>query len=312
MIRRARPSLVRPSRSASPLALSLLAGVALPILASCAAATDTAATTSVVPTSLTVDPATFLGDVICSKQPGALQSYVATLTEITKAGKRIEFASSSPTPCSQAVQFRYVLEGHQYTIAVHGYDHLASELVPCGGKESGSPIMLLIPPAPAPPPTGACAAQLTAGAVPVSPRWQTACGDVSNSPITDDNVVARCNHPFEDVPGDGTTAIVVDPRASLGQLACTSGNGQSQPPGAIVEFDITPDANLTFHTVACDATAPTTYSKDLVPGATYTFQIGAYDIVKVPGTLPKYTAACSAVVRQGLTVPAVCGPFTAP
>jgi hypothetical protein len=309
VIRRARPSLSRLSRSASPLAISLLAAAALPLLASCAAATDTTATTSVVPTSLTVDPSTFLGDVVCSKLPGALKSYVATLTEITKTGTKLDLASSSPTPCSQAVSFRYVLDGHQYTVSVHGYDVLATDLVPCGGQESGSPIMLLASAAPG----GACAAELTTGAVPVAPRWQTACGDVASSPITDGNVVARCTHPFEDVPGNGTTAIVVDPRTSLGPLVCANQDGQAQPTGTITLFDIKPeDANLNGYLgLACDDTAAKTYAKSLVPGATYTFHIAAHDIAETPGT-PKYTAACSAVARQGLTVPAFCGPFTAP
>ena len=308
MIRRARPSLL-PLSSPSLLASSLLPGLALLFVASCAATTDTTASTAVVPTALTVDPATFLGDVVCGKQPGALKSYVATLTEIPKTGPKIDLASSRPTPCSQAVSFRYVIEGHEYTVAVHGYDTPASDLVPCGGEASGSPIMLPAGTSP----NVACASALIAGAVPVAPRWQTGCGDVSSTPVTDGNVIAHCNHAFEDVPGTGPTAIVVDPRSSLGALVCTQENGVAQPSGTITLLDIkADDANLNGYLgLPCDDTAAKTYAKNLVPGITYTFHIAAHDITETPGA-PKYTAACSAVARLGLTVPAVCEPFTAP
>lgn len=309
MIRRVRPSLLRLSSSPSRLAVFLLRSLALPFVASCAATTDTTATTSVVPTSITVDPATFLGDVACSNQPGALKSYVATLTEIPRKGAKFDLASSPPTPCSQAVSFRYVVEGHEYTVAVHGYDQLAGALVPCGGDESGSPILL---PA-GTTPNVACAATLTAGAVPVAPRWQTACGNLATKPVTDGNVVARCDHPFDEVVGAGPTAIVVDPRPSLGALVCTEENGTPHPNGTITRLDIkADDANLTGYLgLPCDATAAKTYAKNLVPGATYTFHLAAHDVSETPGT-PKYTAVCSAVARQGLTVPAVCEPFTQP
>ena len=309
MIRRVRPSLLPLSSSPSPLASLLLAGLALLFAPSCAAATDTTATTAVVPTSLTIDPATFLGDVVCSKQPGGLKSYVATLTEIPTTGPKLDLASSPPTPCSQAVSFRYVVQGHFYTVAVHGYDVLASDLVPCGGVESGSPIMLLATTTP----DLACAAALAAGAVPVAPRWQTGCGDLASTPVTDGNVIARCDHTFDDVPGSGPTAIVVDPRSSLGGLVCTKEDGVVQPNGTITLLDIkADDANLNGYLgLPCDGTAAKTYAKNLVPGATYTFHVAAHDITETPGT-PKYTAVCSAVARMGFTVPAVCEPFTTP
>jgi hypothetical protein len=309
VIRRVRPSLLRLSRSPARLASSLPAGLALLLAASCAATTDTTTITAVVPTSLTIDPATFLGGVTCSNQAGALKSYVATLSETTANKPRIVLASSPPTPCSQPVAFRYVLEGHQYTVAVDGYDVPASALVPCGGRQSGSRFMLDAATTPA----GACAAILTAGAVPVIPRWQTSCGDVSSSPITDGDVVATCEHPFDDVPGNAPTAIVVDPRGALGMLACVPEGDAGPTNGTITDFDILPDdASFTpVKNVPCEsAEAVRTYAKNLVPGATYTFQIAARNATD-PGS-PKYAATCSAVARAGFTIPALCGPLTQP
>jgi hypothetical protein len=310
VIRRVRPSLLRPSRSASRLASSFPAGLALLFLASCAATTDTTTLSAVVPTSLTVDPATFLGGVVCSNQPGALKSYVATLSEATTNHPRIELPSSPPTPCSQAVSFLYVLSGHDYTVVVDGYDQPASALVPCGGAQSGSRFML---PAGTSPNVD-CAATLIAGAVPATPRWQTACGDVASRPIDEDNVVAKCQHPFDDVAGTTSPAIIVDPRTALGPLVCANSDADAGPTnGTITRLDIkADDANLTGYLgLPCDDTAARTYAKNLVPGATYTFHVAAHATNEMPG-MPKYVAVCSAVARAGFTVPAVCGPFTAP
>ncbi|MEP7120156.1 MAG: hypothetical protein ABJE95_04560 [Byssovorax sp.] len=309
MIRRARPSLLRPV-SSSRLASSFPLGVALLCGASCVASTDTTTLSGVVPTSLTVDPATFLGNVGCSNQPGALKSYVATLSDATTNHPRVELASSPPTPCSQPVSFRYVLDGHDYTVTVDGYDQPASTLVACGGPESGSRFML---PAGTTPNVD-CAATLTAGVIPATPRWQTACGDVASKPIDEGNVTAACIHPFDDVAGTLPAAIVVDPRAALGALVCANKDPNAGPTNGTITFlDIkADDPNLTGYLgLPCDDSAARTYAKSLVSGATYTFHVAAHAIGETPGT-PKYTAVCSAVARDGFTVPAVCGPFTAP
>ncbi len=307
MIRRVRPSLLRLSPSSRLASCSLPAGLALLLGASCSATTDTTTISADVPTSLTLHPARFVGDVVCSNQPGALKSYVATLTEIPKNGPSIQLASSPPTPCSQPVSFRYVREGREYTVAVDGYDAPASALVPCGGAESGSRFMF---PA-GTTPNVACAATLTANVAPLAPGWQTSCGNLPSKPIANSNVAAACDHPFDDVVGTAPTAIIVDPRPSLGPLVCTTENGVSQANGTITFLDIkADDANLTGYLgLPCDDTAAKTYAKNLVPGATYTFLIAAHDIDEVPG-IPRYTAMCSAVARAGFTVPAVCGPFT--
>lgn len=307
MIRRLRPSL---SRLSGGLAFHLPASLLLLLAAGCDAATDTTTTTATFPTSLTVDPTSFLGSVTCSNQPGALKSYVATLSEVEDGKPAVALASSPPIPCSQPVEFRYVLDGHAYTVAIDGYDVPASALVPCGGPASGSRYMLLSDTPKAL--TGACADVLRSGAVPVAPRWRTGCRNVSSKPSTDRKVIAACEAPLAGGESSAPAGITIDPRVALGMLSCVSDGGE------ITSFDIVADdPNQTNHLgLDCGMFAsfdPQTfsYTKNLVPGATYTFHIGAHTEGEA-GPGPQYTAECSAVARAGFTVPAVCGPFTQP
>ncbi len=306
MIRRVRSSL---SRLSGGLVFCLPVGL-LPLLAaSCASVTDTDVITITVPTSLTIDPSTFLGSVACSNQPGALKSYVATLREITVGKPAVELASSPPIPCSQPMSFRYVLDGHSYTVAIDGYDVPASALVPCGGSGSGSRYMV---PAPGIP-NSTCADTLVAGTVPVPPRFQTRCGDIASTPRLNEEVVATCDVPLADSGTSAPTGITIDPRASLGSLACVADGG------TITRFDIkADDPGQTNHLGLDCATFATldpqtfSYTKNLIPGATYTFHLGAHAANEPSSAGPLYTAECSVVARAGFTVPAVCGPFTQP
>jgi hypothetical protein len=312
VIRRVRPSYLSLPRLASARARTLSAGLLL-LAAGCSATTDTTTTTSLFPTSLTIEPSTFLGAIACSNQPGALKSYVATLTDVTSPLPDGAFTlpSSPPTPCSQSVSFQYAQAGSQYTVAIDGYDVPAAALTPCGGEVAGSRYML----AATGTPSGTCAAAITAGAPLVQPRWTTGCGDVASVPITDEKVVAACARPLEANTPGVTAQITVDPRASLGMLACATGaDGMPRPGGTITFFDIKADdpSLNNYLGLACGTfTEPKLYATNLVAGATYTFRIAAHD-----GTdsvfKPKYTATCSAKAKSGLTVPAICEPFTQP
>jgi hypothetical protein len=304
VIRRFRPSL---SRLSGGLTFHLPASLLLLLAASCVDATDTTTTTVIFPSSLTIEPSSFLGSVVCSNQPGALKSYVATLSEIEIGKPAVALASSPPVPCSQPVSFRYVRDGRSYTVEIDGYDVPASSLVPCGGTESGSRYML---PAPGSP-TGACAAALLTTA-PVAPRWRTGCGRAPSSPSTEHEVIAACDVPLAGEDPTAPAGITLDPRVALGMLACVSDGG------TITRFDIkADDPNQTNHLgLDCGMFAsldPQTfsYTKNLIPGATYTFHLGAHAAGEAPPG-PQYTAECSAVARAGFTVPAVCGPFTQP
>jgi hypothetical protein len=306
VIRRVRSSL---SRLSGGLVFRLPVGLLLLLAASCSSTTDTTLTVVNVPTSLTIDPSSFLGSVACSNQPGALKSYVVTLREITVGKPAVELASSPPIPCSQPMSFRYVLSGHDYTVAIDGYDVPASALVPCGGSGSGSRYMI---PAPGIP-NSTCADTLVAGKVPVAPRFSTRCGDVASTPILNEDIVASCDIPLADSGASAPAGITIDPRASLGPLACVADGG------TITRFDIKADDPAQTNHLGLDcatfaALDPQTfsYTKNLIPGATYTFHLGAHAANEPSSAGPLYTAECSVVARAGFTVPAVCGPFTQP
>ncbi len=313
MIRRVRPSFLCLLRRSSALAFHLPQGLLLLAAVGCSDTLDTSTSTVTAPTSLTVDPSTFLDSVVCSNLPGALKSYVATLKDVTSTSPGGAFAlpSSPPTPCSQPVSFRYAQAGRQYTVTIDGYDVPADELTPCGGAGSGSRYVL----AATATPSGDCAAAITAGLVPVAPRWTTGCGNLFSTPVEDDKVIAACGRPLEESGPVLPAQITVDPRPSLGLLRCsTRPDGTLQPGGTIAFFDIkADDPNLNNYLGLACATfpSPKLYATTLVPGTTYTFHIAARTSSDTTAT-PTYAATCSAEARAGLTVPAICEPFTQP
>ena len=87
-----------------------------------AACTDTGSDLggSSAATVIAVSPPEFLGKVTCSRAPGSMQTFVATVTDQT-AGSFV-LPSSTVTPCTVAAQFRYVVPGHRYTAEVDAYD----------------------------------------------------------------------------------------------------------------------------------------------------------------------------------------------
>ncbi len=163
------------------------------------------------------------------------------------------------------MSFRYVLDGHSYTVAIDGYDVPASALVPCGGSGSGSRYTIAAPGIP----NSTCADTLLAGKVPVVPRFHTRCGDIASTPISNEEIVATCDVPLADSGTSAPAGITIDPRASLGSLACVADGG------TITRFDIkADDPGQTNHLgLDCGTFAtldPQTYSytKNLIPGAT--------------------------------------------
>lgn len=122
------------------------------VSAGCTPATDTSTTvTSVLvgnPT-VSVDPAVFLGDSVpCTAQPGGMQSYVATITDVGPLGADgtpapspypIALPSSPPTSCSQSVYFAAVVD-HHYEAVIDGYEEATGQLVPvCSATPAGGP-----------------------------------------------------------------------------------------------------------------------------------------------------------------------------
>ncbi|MCC6556786.1 MAG: hypothetical protein IT372_27835 [Polyangiaceae bacterium] len=235
-----------------------------------------------VPTAIVVDPIAFLGDVQCSDAPGAMRSYVATITDRTDPGALFTLPSSPPVPCSQPVQFRYVVPDHVYTAEIDGYEQRVQDLVPLNGPGSGSRHI-----------------QDQTGA-PVSPRWTTFCTDAAARDGV--STLAGACDPLQDRGTPGATAIRLDPTAALGDLRCAAEGGQ------IAAFDILPESGglPPVVGVACPPVAPVLYDAGLSAGITYSFRVEATGL---DGTV--YGAACSALAADGITATATCDPLSA-
>lgn len=144
---------MRPRLISALTVVSLIAGCAY-------TSTSTTTTTGVLgePT-VEIDPAIFLYDVPCAAVPGGMQSYVATFFDLGPVDwvqdddNRIyplQLPSSPPTRCSQPVRLAYAATGHQYVVAIDGYQQAPDELAStcsikphhatCVGEASSAPL----------------------------------------------------------------------------------------------------------------------------------------------------------------------------
>jgi hypothetical protein len=276
---------------------SILVLVATGVLGSACtedSSTDLDTSGSVYPTSFLIEPSYFLGDVPCTSVTGALQSYVATLLDVTD-GSTMPFAlpSSPPVSCAATITFRQVIAGHAYRLEVDGYDVPASSLVPLGGTASGSRTMLL-------------ESAPDAGAV--TPPWSTYCDNLTAR--ADERLVPSKCEPFAKLPA--TTGIVVDPRATLAGLACKSTTAGGGEVGNVASFDVVPadPAMPSLLNLPCvaDGPAPSPYTQGITPGETYTFRIEARGEAGGPVV---WGATCSGMAKDGLVTTAVCDPLSA-
>ena len=285
--------LARPLDALAKLVAGLLL-VAAP--SACSTEEETDAISTAVPTSVSVTPDLFLGDLEC--QLGGAQSYVATLAEVPPppdggdpegdlSGAIATLPSSPPTPCSQSVFFRQVGIDRAYRAEIDVDDQLAGELEPVGGTSSGSRVMLR-----------------RGGVDPtdrVTPRRTVRCG-TAVSPRADESVpVSGCTTIWT-APTPAATAIEVNPRTTLGMLRCAASGG------SVLTFDVLPEsAALTPQgNIACDATQLVArYEQGLVPGTLYRFTVRA----EVEGATTPYTADCVATAKEGLTTFAECAPL---
>lgn len=248
-----------------------------------------------VPTSVVIDPAAIRDIVPCSDAQGAMRSYVATVTDRTDPEHEITLPSSGPTPCSQRVDFRFVVAGHVYTAVIDGYEQRASELAPVGGEGSGSRHMV-----------EATWGEAEDQAPEVKPRWRIGCepprdSDGSLRPVQEgaSSPLERCTLD-EDRGSTTPTTIEVDPGAALGSLRC-AGDG-----GEISAFDVRPVGSglPAVLGVACPPAEPVRYSAGLVPGQEYEFRIEA------TGPGGAWAATCQARAAEGITVAAACTPLS--
>ena len=92
---------------------------------------STATDTILRPELVAVSPDDFLGELGCGTGPGQVQSYVATLFDVTPTedgsvpDPAFQFPSSPPTSCLAPVSFAFVLTSHRYIAQVDAYDHPA-------------------------------------------------------------------------------------------------------------------------------------------------------------------------------------------
>jgi hypothetical protein len=195
-------------------------------------------------------------------------------------------------PCSQRVQFRFVVPGHVYTAEVDGYDERADALTPLGGDGSGSRHMQC------------------------PPRWSTSCHQEVTAVDGTTVLAAGCDPLRENEPADedetceatmDATAVAVDPTAALGALRCASAGGE------IATFNVLSQSGLSnFLDIPCPPVTPLVYTVgDIAAGETFLFRIDAAGPPTGPFPGPTYSAACSATAASGLTVTAVCDPLTA-
>lgn len=229
-------------------------------------------------------PDAFLGDTACGQAPGSMRSYVAKLYRTDQPDA--ELIAATPVSCGVGVLFdsypsgkgtELVTSKRRYKITVEGYEKTAAEVDP---KTD-------------------------------TPRWKTACGSEKDPIIARDDgatLVEGCDALVDAAAGSSATAVVVDPRGTLGAVACAGEGAPGQK--TVASFDVLSDDGLGDTLgVACSADAPpiTIAGKKLVPGSSVSFFVAAHASADGPLT---YGATCSAVVQEGLTVTAACAPLT--
>jgi hypothetical protein len=159
-------------------------------------------------TRIRLAPSEFVGSVPCRKDtPGALQTYVATILEVTSAGADAGFTTSftsGAVPCDQAVMVPSVA-GRWYAAEVYGFDGTVSD----------------------------------AERAPRNARWTASCGRGNAFPRGDAGLdpyrptlaqrgftvpMRSCTSFFGG--GDGASQLVVDQIGALGTRRCGLGAGE--------------------------------------------------------------------------------------
>lgn len=269
----------------------------------CETSTDTSTlgTSSSAVTSIFVDPSFFMGEMPCAAVPGAMQSYVAHIYDVTTA-QPIALPASPPISCAAGVTFQQVVVGRKYRIKIDGYDVAPSKLVPVGGMTSGSRTMTL---------------KVDNGVGPVvTPRWTTHCDDVTSEKNTQVNATTCTPFPSAAVE----TGISVDARGAMTSaipaLTCKKTlidpMGNSVEVGDIFALNVRPDnpslpALLDLPCVD-DGPAPSAFTQGITSGQTYGFRVEA---LAAAGGPVVWGTSCFAIANEGLEVNAQCDPLQA-
>ncbi len=260
----------------------IIAGLVLVSVAGACSEDDSYLTSYIQPTEVAVRPSDFLGDVSCSTNPGAMRSYVVTLTAYDDADDVTGFTlgSSVATPCSFVVGFREVVTvGKRYTAEVDGYDLPPEQLVPFGGASSGARQMR----------------DSSTGEV-LTPRWTTRCGQTADGAATaalNELVYVRPCDALDDL-APSATAIALSPGHVLGDDPCAV--------AATIDIEEELVGLPAVPAVACDA-EPVVF--DAVAGELYSFYVSAMGLDnRLRGT------QCFAMGVTGETVVPSCGTLT--
>jgi hypothetical protein len=261
-----------------------IAAVLAPLSAGCAPE-STLPQGTLVPTGIKLSPDEFLAGVPCGTQTGAMQSYVATLIDVSDALNPFVLPSSPPTPCAIPTDFRYLVVNDSYVAEIDGYTQPVAQLIPINGNASGSRHMLL-------------------DNIPVVPRWNGDCGaGPGNQAVASSDFDVEMRHctPLRDLEGGVSTGIEIDPTSVLGdQLACGDAGG-----------------NVSYFTIKADdptlpSQHPKTCTSDLLPiwlydvgvvaGRQYQFEVTTKDV----NNATIGTSVCTATALKGLITLAAC------
>ncbi len=172
-------------------------------LAALACSSSSTNTTTITrPRLIAVSPDDFLGNLGCGEDKGQVQSYVATLFDVTPLASGAvpdpgyQLASSPPTSCLLPATFSFVVAGRSYLAQVDGYDRPSAGQTSNGGKSREA---VVEPAAP-----GARLQQDSVSGQRVSPRWVATCGAYPESPTMDGGTY---------VSFGGATSVVTEDRA---------------------------------------------------------------------------------------------------
>jgi hypothetical protein len=178
-------------------------GLGLSVVALGCSSSTTATTTIARPELVSVSPDDFVGSVGCGSAPDQVQSYVATLFDVTPGADGslpdpgVQLASSAPTSCLQPVTFSYVVTAHRYLAQVDAFNVAPGEITPLapGGR-----------------------LQFDKNQQRVAPLWTYTCGG------------------YPATPGDGGS---FGGAGSLGESAAGAAGADEFPPGILTYDGIT-------------------------------------------------------------------------
>ncbi|MCS6900487.1 MAG: hypothetical protein RMJ98_12745 [Myxococcales bacterium] len=289
-------------------------------------------------TAIYIEPADFRGGVLCSDTEGSMQSYVATLYDVSSndPDNVVTVASSPPLPCSAPAIFSQVIPGHFYIATLDAYQEPACAfgryepagcLVPAGGWGSGVRTQL-VSTGIGVPPTSAYA----------SPAWMTHCGRLASTGetgkgeeeggkagaddkgSTEETGAGGQRGPFYRYDPKGPTEAVYRTSARMGgcePLPAPMGparvviraealRGQfscGQESGKIARFEVIGSGEAP-RLVDCGAEA---WFKELPPGQSFEIQVFAFE---QGSSGPRWGSRCSARTFAGQTSAARCDPLS--